>query len=245
MQEEAALHQHQHPSETTGTEHYRRIRNPDRSQIPGLYIHQNGSKVPVQSYRAVDTSTFRQNIREARSRPPENHSFRPPSDRDPGGIMHRMDNTEARYPGEQHMDRQHRPPVPPFAGRAPPHSHLQYSQRLSSPPAALRFTPDRQQMVLASLGLRPEEERADRAAAHQDCHGSPGRIRRAVDCHIRNATDASGGRGVGWLDRLDHPEDPLGEPRVPEHRRRLSAPGASADLVVCQDLADRNPKRNR
>jgi hypothetical protein len=52
--------------------------------------------------------------------------------------MHRLDNTEARYPGEQNMDRQyqyqhehqhqHRPPAPPFAGRAPIHSQMQYSQ---------------------------------------------------------------------------------------------------------------------
>jgi hypothetical protein len=69
-------------SDTTGTENYRRIRNPDRSQIPGLYIHQNGLKVQVQSYRAVDTSTFRQNISETRLRAPANHSYYPGAARD-------------------------------------------------------------------------------------------------------------------------------------------------------------------
>jgi hypothetical protein len=97
--------------------------------------------VPVQSHRAIDTSTFRQNIRETRSRPPEHHLY-PPGARDPRGnpvgIMHHMVNTEARYPGGQNVDRQHqhRPPTPPFAGRAPTHSHshLQYSHGMHGAP---------------------------------------------------------------------------------------------------------------
>jgi hypothetical protein len=149
IQEEAALHQHRNPSETTGTEHYRRMRNPDRSQIPsGLYIHQNGSKVPAPSHRAIDTSTFRQNIRETRSRPPGTQSYHPGARHDPGGApgggMYRMDNTGVQYPGERNMDRQqqqhqHRPPTPPFAGRAPPHSHshVQYSQGMHGAPVEM------------------------------------------------------------------------------------------------------------
>lgn len=164
IQEEAALHQHRHPSETTGTEHYRRIRNPDSSQIPGLYLHQNGSKVPMQSHRVMDTSTFRQNIRETRSRPPENHSYHPGA-QNPDGIMHRMDHTEARYHGEQSMDRQHRPPSPPFAGRAPTHS--QYSRGMHGAPAETHPGHSHLQYSHGNNMMRPPAEAHDRFLMQQ------------------------------------------------------------------------------
>ena len=67
LEDEAFIHQHRQPNQTTGTEQYRRMRNSERPRDGSLHIHRNGTK---QSLHEHPGSNLSHQLLLANGRPP-------------------------------------------------------------------------------------------------------------------------------------------------------------------------------